>query len=204
MGQRPSLRATVTAATLTRPRLGRAARRATIIDGAARVFARSGFAATTMADITDAVGVSHLIVYRHFDSKEALYISILDQAIEDLREALRAPGSIGPYGPTPGALLAGARRHPDAFRVLWRHAPREREFAHHGERANRLVTGPTREALAPIVPDDALTWASRATVTYVIQAVLGWVEAGDSRQDARFSTATTAALRAGVRSWSAP
>ena len=189
-------------ATTANPRLGRVARRATILDGAAHAFARSGFAATTMADIADHVGVSHLIVYRHFDSKETLYAAVLDQAIDDLRVELNGDGAIDSYGPTPRAVLAAARRHPDAFRVLWQHAPREPEFSRQAAKAQRLVTRPTRAALAPIVPAESVSWAARATVTYVIQAVLVWIEAGDTRHDDRFAAATTSAMRAGVRSWS--
>ncbi len=49
---------------------------------------RGGYAATSMADVAAATGVSHLIVYRHFDSKEELYEAVLERALELLAEAL--------------------------------------------------------------------------------------------------------------------
>ena len=46
-----------------------------------------------------------------------------------------------------------------------------------------------------------LRWAARATIAYVVEAVLVWVEDGDAAPRRRFVAATNAALRAGVRSW---
>lgn len=190
--------------TPTRPRLGRAERRAAIIDAAASAFSVSGFMGTSMADITTVAGVSHLIVYRHFDSKETLYAAVLDRALGFLEAALIAPNAIGPYGPTPRTLLASARADPPAFKVLWHHAVREPDFAAHTQRAQRLLRRATRDALTPRVPAPSRTWATRATLTYVVQAVLVWIEDGDPSYDDRFVRATTAAMRAGVESWVEP
>ena len=62
----------------------------------------------------------------------------------------------------------------------------------------------TAAALAPGILPDHARWAARATVSYLIEAVLVWIEDGDSRLDRRFVAATEAALRAGVRSWARP
>ena len=96
----------------TRIRMRRPERRAAIIDGAAAAFARGGYAATSMADVAAAAGVSHLIVYRHFESKEVLYEAVLERALELLARALSDERAVGSYGPTPAALLA--RRVPIA------------------------------------------------------------------------------------------
>ena len=101
-----------------------------------------------MADISTAAGVSHLIVYRHFDSKDALYKAVLERAIQQLDAALGAPGAIGRYGITPRALLENARAAPDAFRVLWRHAAREPAFVGIVDDARDRLVRTTRDALA--------------------------------------------------------
>jgi len=85
--------------------------------------------------------------------------------------------------------------------VLWRHATREPEFERFAERARELLRGATEAALAPSVAPAHLRWATRATVSYLVEAVLVWVEDGDERLDAKFVAATAAALKAGVRSW---
>jgi AcrR family transcriptional regulator len=193
--------------TVTAPtgkRLRRPERRAAILDASARAFARGGYAATSMADIAKAAGVSHLIVYRHFETKEQLYEGVLERARDALSGALSADDATGPYGPTPATLLRAARADPAAFRVLWRHAEREAEFAQHVNAARERLLKLTVAALAPSVTPQFARWAARATVAYVIEAVLVWVEDGDERFDARFVAATQAALRAGVRSWSKP
>jgi AcrR family transcriptional regulator len=203
VGQRPLVLAGagVTRAVATPPRLARAERRAAIIAGAAAAFARGGYAATSMADVAAAVGVSHLIVYRHFESKETLYEAVLERALYELARALKDERAIGSYGPTPAMLLGAARADRCAFEVLWRHATREADFARFADRARDLLRDVTEVALAPHVAPDHLRWAVRATDAYVVEAVLVWVEDGDPRYDARFVAATNAALQAGVRSW---
>jgi AcrR family transcriptional regulator len=188
----------------TRRRLGRAERRASIVAAAARAFAVGGYAATSMADIASAAGVSHLIVYRHFESKEAIYEAVLERALANLEQALSAEHASGQYGPTTSVLLAAARADADAFRVLWRHAAREPDFAHHRDVARRRLLRSTTVALESLVPREHLRWAARATVAYVVEAVLVWIEDGDERLDDRFVAATDAAQRAGVRSWAKP
>jgi AcrR family transcriptional regulator len=181
------------------PRLPRAERKALILSAATSAFAIGGYTATSMADISRAAGVSHLIVYTHFDSKENLYNAVLRLARENLERALTPPGSIGNFGPTTATVLSAARAGEDAFRVLWWHAPREPVFSPHADAARDRLEAASREALGPIAH---VEWAARATISYVVQAVLVWVEDGDERLDRRFVMATEAALKAGVRSWS--
>jgi AcrR family transcriptional regulator len=186
------------------PRLRKAERRASIVASAAAAFAQSGYTATSMADVSRAAGVSHLIVYRHFDSKEQLYETVLHQARDNLERMLDQANAIGRLGPRTAALLRCARLDENAFEVLWRHAAHERGFSHHADAARHRLEGSACEALQPIVPSRYVRWAARATMSLVVQSVLIWVEEGERRHDERFVAATDAALRAGVRSWSEP
>ena len=185
-------------------RLGRRERRESILAAAAAVFARNGYATTSMADISAAAGVSHLIVYRHFDSKDALYKAVLARAIQALDAVLDTPGAVGRYGVTPRALLASARAAPDAFAVLWRHAVREPAFAASVEDARDRLVRASCDALAGRAEPSQQRWAARATVAYLVESVLVWIEDGDERLDDRFVAATDAATRAGVRAWTRP
>jgi AcrR family transcriptional regulator len=191
-------------ATATHTRLGREERRAAILDGATVAFAAGGYAGTSMAEIAAAAGVSHLIVYRHFAGKEELYEAVLQRARATLAAELEVDGAFGRYGPTPGALLAAARADVAAFRVLWRHAAREPEFARLTDAARSTLLRSTSDALRTMVGPDLLRWASRATVAFLVDAVLVWIEDGEPRYDERFIAATEAALRAGIRSWAKP
>ena len=59
-------------------------RRLLIQREAGRLFARSGYAATTLDDIAAAAGVTKPMVYRHFASKKALYLALLAKHENDL------------------------------------------------------------------------------------------------------------------------
>jgi AcrR family transcriptional regulator len=51
-----------------------------ILDSAAALFARRGFAKTSVQDLADAVGLSKAGLLHHFPSKEALHQAVLGQA----------------------------------------------------------------------------------------------------------------------------
>lgn len=53
-------------------------RKLAIVLAALPLFARKGFAETTTKDVAKAAGVSEPLLYRHFPSKEALYLEIQD------------------------------------------------------------------------------------------------------------------------------
>jgi AcrR family transcriptional regulator len=58
-------------------RLKAAQRREQLMEVATRLFARHGYEATTTAAIADAAGVTEPILYRHFKSKQELFIAIV-------------------------------------------------------------------------------------------------------------------------------
>lgn len=72
-----------------RPRRGaRAPGARRITRAAGRLFARHGYAGTSMADIAEAAGVSKATVFHHFRSKRALYDSLIGEAVAGFREQL--------------------------------------------------------------------------------------------------------------------
>ena len=60
-------------------RLPASERREQILDVAIQVFARNGFHGSSMNDIADAAGVTKPVLYQHFDSKQDLYLALLDE-----------------------------------------------------------------------------------------------------------------------------
>src|SRR6201996_9394922 len=52
-------------------------KRSAILDGAKAVFLRQSFALATMDDVASAAGVGKQTVYRHFKSKEALFVGLV-------------------------------------------------------------------------------------------------------------------------------
>ncbi|MBY0121550.1 TetR/AcrR family transcriptional regulator [Bacillus sp. S/N-304-OC-R1] len=68
-----------------------------ISNAALKVFARKGFAATKISEITSSVNLSHGLFYHYFESKEHLYISlisnVLDLFIDSVEEAAKKEGT---------------------------------------------------------------------------------------------------------------
>ena len=63
-----------------------------ILDAAEDLFAASGYAATSLADVADVVGIRTPSLYNHFRNKEALYGAVLDRLIESFSAPLHELG----------------------------------------------------------------------------------------------------------------
>ena len=70
----------------TRARLTAEERRAAVLQCACTVFSKGSYRGTTTAEIARQAGVTEPILYRHFESKRALYLACLDSAWADTRE----------------------------------------------------------------------------------------------------------------------
>ncbi len=167
-------------------------RAASILAAAAAVFARQGYAATTLDQVAAHARVSKLIVYRHFNSKRELYTAILDQvherlaAVEQPTEPVHAADG-DPAIRQAAVSLAGfftvVRELPDAYRLLHRHAVREPEFAGY---VRDLVDQETVriEALLANVTDPVIRrWMARQVANAVPAAFLDWLDIGDPERD---------------------
>jgi AcrR family transcriptional regulator len=100
-------------------------RRALIEDAAARLFAERGYAGTRLNDIAAAANVTKPMLYRHFDSKQALHLSLLakhrDQLLEQLAAHATAAGPLEARLPAIiDAWYAWVEDHPYAWRMLFR------------------------------------------------------------------------------------
>lgn len=183
--------------------LARPERQAAILRGAAAAFAQSGFAATSMEDVAAACEVTKLIVYRHFDSKEELYRTILERVFHRLGEELEAGlGQQNLRGVGARTLLTVAREDPNGFVLLWRHAAREPQFAEYARDQRALAATAVRELMALKSGDDVMDrWSAEATFGWLVESVITWLEIGDESRDADFVARTTDALRAMRAAW---
>lgn len=178
------------------------ARREALLQTAATVFARSGYAATSVDDLAAAAGITKLIVYRHFESKEGLYRAVLERVFErqvelflaNVEHGLQAAGSTR-------ALLAVAREWPDGFRLLWRHAVREPQFEDYARHLRDIAVSAARQVVGG-VPEPSREWAAQTLFDHLVDAVLNWLDYGRAEDDERFVETESAALQSAVAAWS--
>ncbi len=63
-------------------------RRRQLLDVALEVFGESGYHQTSMDEVAEAAGVTKPVLYQHFHSKRELYLEVLADVGEQLREAV--------------------------------------------------------------------------------------------------------------------
>jgi AcrR family transcriptional regulator len=151
-----------------------------------------------MEDVAAACEVTKLIVYRHFESKEELYREILQQVFEHLGEELRIElAQPTRSGLGPRTLLTVARRDPDGFTLLWRHAAREPQFAAYAAELRSVSVSVVRRLTALNAGDELLdAWRAEALFGWLVEATLTWLEQGDPARDEDFVKEASAGLRA--------
>ncbi len=61
-----------------------------ILEAAARIFSTKGFHATSMNDIAEAVNLQKASLYYHFENKQEILITLLDEALELINTGLES------------------------------------------------------------------------------------------------------------------
>jgi AcrR family transcriptional regulator len=191
-------------ATESRQLLSRPERQETILRGAAHAFAQSGYAATSMEDVAAASGITKLIVYRHFESKEELYRAVLQRVADRLTEVFLARlGRTDRRGLGVQTLLTVAREDPEAFILMWRHAAREPQFESYARQQRERSVLAAATLLGPSIPDPMIhQWAAETIVSYLVESVLHWLDHGDPARDDEFVERVTDGLHAMHQAWS--
>ncbi|MFV0137409.1 TetR/AcrR family transcriptional regulator [Streptomyces sp. HMX87] len=186
-------------------RMRRAERREQILDAATRAFARAGFAATSLDDVADEAGLTRVMLYRHFESKAGMYRAVLDRACTRLADAVGADTFDDDSIP---ALLRAASADPEGFRLLFRHAAREPEFRDLVDTLTAASKEITQQNLAQRIPAGPwLDWAAGVIPRFTIDAVIGWLDAGQPDPDlagARISEAVHGIIQAAHPSAATP
>jgi AcrR family transcriptional regulator len=183
----------------TRRLLPRDERQAQLLAAAATAFAHAGFAGTSMEDVAATAGVTKLIVYRHFDSKDELYRAVLTQVAARMKAEFEgglaaAQGRYRPGIATRG-MLTVARENPDGFRLLTRHAMREPQFAAIARQFAAGTTAISAAVIGDMIPDPVVkAWAGPVMVDYLVQGVLSWLDVGDEARDDEFVLLATRGL----------
>ena len=116
----------------------REVRRVQILDAAAELFSRRGFAGTTTREIAAAVGTTETVLFRHFPNKQSLYAAILehwvpvahvDRWLDDLRLLADARDDEALFRAVVTAILESYRQVPVYHRLMLFAALEDQELA---------------------------------------------------------------------------
>jgi AcrR family transcriptional regulator len=124
-------------------RIPAAERRALILREAGRLFALHGYAGTRLDDVAAAAQVTKPMVYRHFDSKKALYLALLAKHRADLPTFLER----GDLGSILDHWLDYVRENSHAWVMLFRDTSGDDEI----REVRRQVSVRAREVLAGFI-----------------------------------------------------
>jgi AcrR family transcriptional regulator len=157
-------------------RLPAAERRSQLLETAGTVFAAHGYHATSMNDVAEAAGVTKPVLYQHFSSKRDLFVELLTEIGDELREAIAkatadAPGPRQQIENGFRAYFAFVGQRTDAFRVLFGSgARRDPEFAAFA----RNVEDSIAEAIAALIVVEGEPVANRSILAH---GIVGMTEA---------------------------
>src|SRR4051812_15143526 len=105
----------------------RPSRRQEIIDAAIKVFARSGFAETSIQDVAEEAGVVPTAVYYHFAGKDQLFDVALQSVIAELDEVVEQARPEGDQSSALPLIIAAVwewiESRPEHARILYTHLP---------------------------------------------------------------------------------
>ena len=122
-------------------------RRDQVMDAGYRLFAEQGYHRTTVGDICDALEVGKGVFYWYFESKEALFVELLQSSLLKLRRAQQSAieGIADPVDRIEQGIRASIEffRANPGFLALSRTAARYEEFAHFVERGQEIVVADT-------------------------------------------------------------
>lgn len=157
-----------------------------------------------MDEVAAAAGITRLIVYRHFTSKHELFDAVLERVADRLRGEFAT--ELGPGRVAEGsvrAMLTVARENPAGFALLWRHAVREPEFTEHADAIRAGVVAGAENLIqrTGVGRGFPRRWGATTLVSYLVEAVLAWLEYGSHAHDDRFVERMARSLPALTRSW---
>lgn len=173
-----------------RKRIPAGERRALIVREAGRLFARHGYVGTRLEDIAAAAEVTKPVVYRHFDSKKALYMALLAKHRDDLPGFFeRVDGS--PAAGAPDALVRAiledwldyVRENQHAWVMLFRDTSGDDEIralrSQVSLRARQLLAAFIAERAGSRVPSEQVEPSAELLTSGLAGLVLWWIDHPD-------------------------
>lgn len=168
-----------------------AERREQFMRVAAAVFRQHGLARATMEQVAAAAGVTKVVLYRRFASKDALILAIFAETIRRLKAEDAKPWR--GYGGGMRKALSAARSFEDGFILLVRHGDQNPTYKASHEALRRRTGQRLRALLWHPEPPPArdrrpalLDLSLDPMISFCNDALAYWVEKGDPAKDELF------------------
>ena len=178
----------------------RRAHRESLLRAAAETLLKLGLRDAKMDDIAEHAGITKVILYRHFASKEDLIHTILEREAERLLEIDRRPYEGGEKRAR--ELLDAARENLSSFVLLIRDARNDPVYGEHTKRVREAIFVRLAAAFKRRHLDERFASLSAdAIVTLVLESTLYWLENGAAQDDERFIAWYAASARSLDYGW---
>ncbi|UNO40657.1 TetR/AcrR family transcriptional regulator [Streptomyces sp. MST-110588] len=177
---------------IDRNRAARAEIRARIEETAARLFAERGYAGTTIGDIAAESGLSKPMLYRYFDSKQELHLSLLERHRDELAAApmsrlLHGAGDLDTrMRAMYEAWFGYVQSSPYTWRLLFRDTtgdPEVQEFHRELQRRQRETDMALLREFAPGIPEEELEPLGEAIRSSLYGLALWWLDRPDQPRE---------------------
>jgi AcrR family transcriptional regulator len=180
-------------------RLPKPERRRLIEQAACTLFVQRGYAATTLAEIATAAGVSKQLLHRHFPSKQELHLTLLavhrDALLGQLAESMAAGGTLAQR--IPRAVedwFAHVEHNPYTWKLLFRDTtsdPEIQDFHNELQRSARLaIAYLIRSQTEVVVPPGQVEPLAELVRSAIVGLALWWLEHQDIPRATIVDTAT--------------
>lgn len=178
-------------------RMSASGRRSLILAAAGALFGRRGYDGVTLEQIAEAAGVTKPIVYRHFDSKQDLYLSLLTKHRDDLPSFTAGAGGGGPQQVRVilDAWLSYAQTNAHGWRMIFRDVGGDAEIAAFRQavqdRARDVMADFLQQGSVRAIPRDEL--AARAEIVRggLAALILWWIDHPDVSKATLLDAATS-------------
>ena len=152
-------------------------RREQILEVAAECFAANSFTGCTLEEVAQRAGLSRMMLYRYFASKDSIYLAVLDQVAMALIVQLTNLESPVSSDAVTRIHYAVADQYPAGYRLFWEQARAEDTFRSHAAELVSRIHDVTAELLSRWVDLGTLRgWATTVATRYSVVATLAYLD----------------------------